>query len=54
MKWLTDAVRRAAPLLAREGARVLVTVAVSLGLLGEVCGADLLRVLPLALKPFGS
>ena len=54
MKWLTDVGRRAAPLLAREGARVLVTVAVSLGLLGEACGADVLRLLGLVSKPFGS
>lgn len=39
--WLMDAAKRAAPPLAREGVRVLVTVAVSVGLLTEACGAEL-------------
>ena len=39
--WLMDAAKRAAPLLAREGVRVLVTVAVALGLLTEACGVEL-------------
>lgn len=51
-KWLTDAARHAAPPLARLAVQVLVTTAVSAGLLSAACGADVLRLLS-ALKPFG-
>ena len=51
-KWLTDAARQSAPHLARLAAQVLLTTAVSAGLLSAACAADV-QLLLHALKPFG-
>lgn len=51
-KWLTDGLRRVAPLAARQLVQVVLTVAVSSGLVSAACGADVQRLL-LLVKPFG-